>query len=162
MRRKRVLWYVEKNARIGLFGTWTFQVAPEAGWARRKGPVTLRARLMPTAALDQKQFAGVVRAHTASLLQSAQFNKQNRNTIVMPSFNPNFYWEKYLYLSEHSWNAKSIFPVFWSHVQKNIRLYGTRMIFCNSLKYCTNTRKAQVKYKFTRIIFTQRDIIAGW
>lgn len=32
-----------------LNGTWTFQVAPEAGWARRKGPVTLRARLISTA-----------------------------------------------------------------------------------------------------------------
>lgn len=42
------------DARVGEVvatgGTWTFQVAPEAGWARRSGPVTLRARLMPTAA----------------------------------------------------------------------------------------------------------------
>lgn len=39
-------WYDGERRR-----TCTFQVAPEAGWARRKGPVTLLARLMPTAAL---------------------------------------------------------------------------------------------------------------
>lgn len=53
-------------------GTWTFQVAPEAGWARRSGPVTLRARLMPTAARsdDQAALGRPLRTHAASLLQA--------------------------------------------------------------------------------------------
>ncbi|CAH2091110.1 unnamed protein product [Euphydryas editha] len=55
------------------------QVAPDAGWARRKGPVTLRARLMPTAALVCRLHGIQVRTHPASLLQPAQFKS---NSIV--------------------------------------------------------------------------------
>lgn len=53
-------------------GTWTFQVAPEAGWARRSGPVTLRARLMPTGARParRRRVAPPLRTHAASQLQS--------------------------------------------------------------------------------------------
>lgn len=62
--------------------TWTFQVAPEAGWARRKGPVTLRARLMPTAAPRTACRSGAaVAAHACSLSAPVHLrpNSVNKN-----------------------------------------------------------------------------------
>lgn len=59
-----------RRSRWVVSGTWTFQVAPEAGWARRKGPVTLLARLMPTAARRCRPEPRPLRTHAASQLQT--------------------------------------------------------------------------------------------
>lgn len=69
-----------REGRLVIEGTWTFQVAPEAGWARRKGPVTLRARLMPTAA-RRLALRTAAAAHACSLSAPVHLrpNSVNKN-----------------------------------------------------------------------------------